>query len=189
VVEMKGLQKGTPTPSSTSTWRPGRSPKSRSCIPAETCGTRLSATTTRSFTVGGNKACSAAKFHLIDQALVRFEGLLDFWSRTLWTAGIQLSFLKTRLQLENTQGSMFQLSEKVPPYIKEKHAAVNYLRRRLRLRQLLRRNRAEYIHSRRPMCPLHRPHRLDNFEYDEEISVSNGGLSYEEDEDQSIIHQ
>lgn len=90
------------------------------------------------------------------------------------------------MQLENTQGSMFQVSDKVPPYIKRNMPQSNYDE------DYAYDNYSDEIEPNTYIppshVPLHRPHRLDNFEYDEEISVSNGGLSYEEEEDQSIIH-
>jgi hypothetical protein len=137
------------------------------------------------FTVGGNKACSAAKFNLTTK---RWSALKDYSTLVKDTLDSWYSALifENPIQLESTQGSMFQVSDKVPPYIKRNLPQTNFDE------DYAYDNYSDEIEPNTYIppahLPLHRPHRLDNFEYDEEISVSNGGLSYEEDEDQSIIH-
>lgn len=138
------------------------------------------------FTVGGNKTYSAEKFSL---AAKRWTALKDYSTLVKDTLDSWYSALifENPIKLTGSQSTMFQICDKLSAYehrsipqsnYEEDYAFDNYS------------DEFEpntYVPTTHRL-PLHRPHRLDNFEYDEEISVSNG-MSYEdeEEEDQSML--
>lgn len=141
------------------------------------------------FTVGGTKACSAEKYNL---GTKRWTGLKDYSTLVKDTLDSWYSALifENPIKLTNSQSTMFQICDKLSAYENRTLVQAAYdddYHYDTFSDEIEPNNYIPPAHH----LPLHRPHRLDNFEYDEEISVSNGGMSFDEDdeeEDHSLLH-